>query len=122
MYTLIVLTFKANAFHVPGSTHFISLYHPCTKDFKLISLSCFFHTNHFITISCETHVNPLFIIHDLRHSIILIHIKPLAQYPKPSKHYPYKAKKTISHCTVLPSTSLRRDVLAQASPLRLCEG
>jgi len=96
--------------------------HPCTKDFQVISSSCLFHTNHFITNSCETHVNPLFTIHDLHHSIILIHIKPLAQYSKPSKHHPYKAKRTISHFTASPSTSLRLEGLAQASPLRLGEG
>ena len=37
-------------------------------------------------------------------------------------HYPYKAKKAIPYCTVLPSTSLRLEGLAQASPLRLGEG
>ena len=88
------------------------------QDSQVISLSCFFHTNHFITISCETHVNPLFTIHDLHHSIILIHIKPSAQYSKPSKHHPYKAKKTISHCTASPSTSLRLGGLAQARHAR----
>jgi len=49
---------------------------------------------------------------------MLIHIKPLSQYSKPSKHYPYKAKKTISHYTVSPSTSLRLEGLAQARSSR----
>ncbi|QCD83195.1 hypothetical protein DEO72_LG2g3538 [Vigna unguiculata] len=43
---------------------------------------------------------------------------PETQYLKPSKHFPYKAKKIISSRTASPSTSLRLKGLAQARRAR----
>ena len=57
-------------------------------------------------------------MHDLHHSFILIHLKLSAQYLKPGKHYPYKAKKAITPRTASPNTSLRLKGLAQARDSR----
>ena len=52
-YTLIVPTFKVNAFSWIRPNPFqLITNHPCIKDFHLISLSCLFDTNHVIKIAC----------------------------------------------------------------------